>query len=238
MNDGVPGDASIRSVRASGFTGPAASDARRISSLAALLEAVGREFEGRYFWHRSHDSYVLFLAEFFLRRSNRTTVERFLPGFIERFPDARSLAAAEPDEVVVAAAWAGLRKRTSALPQVIARFMERDHWTSVELRSLPYLGAYGADSIALYLFGEPTFPVDNNVRRVVGRWLGLEDEQSLIEAITELLSVSMARGGAASVRLVHLGTLALGWDSCRSVPTCTTCPFFNGCCYRLELERG
>lgn len=204
--------------------------------LVRSLEAAGCGFEGRYFWHSSRDKYVLFLAEFFLRRSNRTTVERFLPGFIQLFPDANTLAEADPADVIEAARWAGLRKRTAALPTITSRFMERPHWTAEELIGLPYLGAYGADSIALYLFKEPTFPLDNNVRRVVGRWLGLEGEQDLLEAISEILRVSVAQGGTSTVRLVHLGALALGWDHCRSAPSCESCPLFRGCRYRLDLE--
>lgn len=211
-------------------------DGAKYLQFVRSLEAAGRRFEGRYFWHASQDKYVLFLAEFFLRRSNRTTVERFLPGFIQRFPDSRALAESDPEDVVKAAHWAGLRNRTAALPAVISRFMERPRWTAEELRSLPHLGAYGADSIALYLFQKPTFPLDNNVRRVVGRWLGLEGEQGLLEAIAGILRYSMAQGGTSTVRLVHLGTLALGWDNCRSAPSCASCPLFHGCRYRVDLE--
>lgn len=201
-------------------------------ALVSLLAVAGREFEGRYLWHRTRDRYVLFLAEFFLRRSNRTTVERFLPAFLERFPSANALAAATPDEAVAAAGWAGLRRRTASLPEVIARFQEREEWTAAELRTLPHIGAYAADGVALYVFGEPTFPLDGNVRRVVGRSLGTDGEDALEEAIDSVASEALTTGGVNNLRYVHMGTLALGWDHCRTKPSCASCPLFGICVSR------
>lgn len=201
----------------------------RVAQLVKSLAHIGTRFEGRYFWHETRDPYVLFLAEFFLRRSNRTTVERYLPEFLNRFPDPSSLAAAKPDEIVTAAAWAGLRKRTGRLPYIISRFMERDHWTAVELRTLPHIGAYAAEGIALYVFDEPAFPIDNNVRRVVGRSLGLADESSLQEAVESIVMDCLTEGNQRLLRHVHMGALALGWNHCRSVPRCSGCPLFDMC---------
>lgn len=59
------------------------------------IVSAGRSTHGRYFWHLTSNKYVIFLAEFFLRRSNRTTVERFLPEFISKFPNLITLAEAD-----------------------------------------------------------------------------------------------------------------------------------------------
>src|SRR5690606_34021587 len=150
--------------------GVASMDAytRPICSLAKSLGTIGVAERGRYVWHED-EKYVRFLAEFFLRRINRTTVQRFLPSFIEAFPTFEALASAEPDSVVKVAWWAGLRRRVAKLPVIAATFLSRETWTAEELLSLPHVGRYAAEGIALYVLGEPTFPVDNNVRRVVGR---------------------------------------------------------------------
>jgi adenine-specific DNA glycosylase len=63
-----------------------------VADLARILIPIGEENYGSYVWQRSQNPDVVFVAEYFLRRSNRTTVERFLPGFLERFPDATTLA--------------------------------------------------------------------------------------------------------------------------------------------------
>ncbi len=186
-------------------------------------------------WH-SGDAYVRFLAEFFLRRSNRTTVERFLPRFLEAIPSFESLASADPVEVVELAWWAGLRRRVARLPEVARRFVSRDVWTAEELMGLPHVGAYAAQGIALYVFGEPTFPVDNNVRRVVGRYLGLGSEQELAAAVERLTNLAMEDGGIERLQEVHRGALALGWQPCTSKPRCAVCPLAETCRFRDEAR--
>jgi len=203
---------------------------RPICSLAKSLGTIGVAERGRYVWHED-EKYVRFLAEFFLRRSNRTTVQRFLPSFIEAFPTFEALASAEPDSVVKVAWWAGLRRRVAKLPVIAATFLSRETWTAEELLSLPHVGRYAAEGIALYVLGEPTFPVDNNVRRVVGRYLGIDSEAGLGEAVRALVDIALRQGDFENLRDVHRGALALGWESCRTKPACGTCSLRDSCAY-------
>lgn len=203
-------------------------------TVVSRLKEAGRRFEERYFWHADRDPYVLFLAEFFLRRSNRTTVARFLPAFVERFPTARTLATANPDQVVAATEWAGLVQRTRCLPEIVSALGQRDSWTADDLQELPHIGPYAAGGIALYVYGEPRFPIDNNVRRVLGRSLGLDGDAPLSEAIAKIVRTLLKQGGVDDVRLVHMGLLAIGWDHCRAVPRCEGCPLSDVCQARAE----
>lgn len=214
---------------------PAATRALQVS-VASRLKKAGHRFEAHYFWHANRDPYVLFLAEFFLRRSNRTTVARFLPAFVERFPDVQALANAQPQEVVAATRWAGLSQRTRSLPEIMSSIGQRDSWTANELQELPHIGPYAANSIALYVYGEPRFPVDNNVRRVLGRSLGLEGDGLLSDAIAKIVRTQLRQGGVEDVRLVHMGLLAIGWDHCRTAPRCEGCPLSDVCQARAELN--
>lgn len=173
---------------------------------------------------------MLVLAEFFLRRSNRTTVARYRPGFIERFPTAASLARADLETVLEAARWAGLRVRTASLPQTITIIMERERWTSGELLELPNIGAYAAKAIALYVFAEAVFPIDKNVLRVIGRYFESEEPCSVEATADALTGAVVASGGIGNVRSVHMGTLSIGWDYCRSRnPRCQACPLSETC---------
>lgn len=208
---------------------PASTEFELLATVVSRLKVVGHAFQGRYFWHTSDDPYVLFLAEFFLRRSNRTTVARFLPSFVELFPNAFALANADPEAVVAATNWAGLSSRTKCLPTIASRLVEQDSWTASELRELPHIGPYAADGIALYVYSEPRYPIDNNVRRVLGRSLGLEDDESLAEATNQLLRNEVLHSDLAGVRLAHMGALAIGWDHCRATPRCDGCPLSDVC---------
>mgnify|MGYP002378329173 FL=1 len=207
--------------------------------LVKRLAVEGEVFRGRYFWHQTSDPYMLFLAEFFLRRSNRTTVARYLPSFLEHFPTAEALVRADVSAVLEAASWAGLRARTASLPEVLAQFMERTHWSARELMSLPHIGEYAAKGIALYIFAEPVFPIDNNVLRVVGRYLGVAGRENIARTVEELTNITVNEGGMAALRLAHMGALAIGWEYCRAKnPRCEACPLSESCVAWPEDRRS
>jgi len=214
---------------------------RTPGDVGLFVDAVadqGHVFEARYFWHQTNDPYVKFLAEFFLRRSNRTTVSRFLPAFLARFPVADSLAKADSSEVLVEAQWAGMRARTACLPYIVSRFIEQPSWTVRELKGLPNIGEYGAQGMGLYIFGLPVFPIDNNVRRVVGRWFGADNEAKIAVVVEAIRCEALETGGQARLRTAHMGVLALGWDSCRSKPACGSCPLSSKCAYSTRAGAG
>ena len=192
------------------------------------LSSIGATHGRQYFWHGQSDPYVTFLAEFFLRRSNRTTVSRFLPAFLERYPHMQALAAASPEVVVSTARWAGMRKRTMHLPKVARQLLDGPPPTAATLRTLPHIGPYAADAIALYAFREPTFPIDGNVGRVLGRFLGLSAAR-LPPAAERVRDRALRRGGVSGLQNTHLGALVLGWESCRVKPACGSCPLRLRC---------
>lgn len=201
-----------------------------VAQLTERLNAVGKSHDGTYLWHRTKDPYVVILAEFFLRLSNRTTVHRYLPSFLDRFPDLRSLASATVEDVLAASRWAGMRTRVSHLPQIAEALLHDDRGRDMNgLLELPHIGPYAAGAIALYGFGQPTFPVDNNVRRVIGRYLELRNEHDIQAAAVSVRDTACRNEDSHSVRHVHLGALVLGWESCRVSPRCERCPLVNTC---------
>lgn len=205
--------------------------------LLGELGAAGRRELGRYMWHEG-DEYVRFLAEFFLRRSNRSTVQRHLLGFLDTFPSFEDLADADPEDVVAAARWAGLRKRVARLPEVAREFLSRETWSSDDLEHLPHLGRYASQGIALYVLDQPAFPVDNNVRRVVGRYLGLKSEEEVLGAAAVIVERVMTEGGVGLLKDVHRGALALGWRPCARKPRCEACPLACACDHALGRRTG
>lgn len=116
------------------------------------------------------------------------------------------------------------------MSQAIAVIMERERWAPGELLELPNIGAYAAIAIALYVFAEAVFPFDKSVLRVIGRYFGSE-EPCRVEATADALTgAAVASGGIANLRSVHMGTLSIGWDYCRSRnPRCQACPLSEAC---------
>lgn len=195
---------------------------------AGVLAHEGQQFSEKYFWHQTEDKYVVLLAEFFLRRSNRTTVSRYLPAFLTAYPEPQSLILADPDDVVEAAAWAGFRSRVLCLPAILKEFYSRDDWNADSLLELPYIGEYAANGIALYVLGQPSLPVDGNVRRVVSRYFGVI-EPDLTELLERLKVFLLDTGATELLKSAHMGMLALGWNACRVNPDCSECPLARSC---------
>lgn len=201
----------------------------RIAGLSKRLVEIGEAGFGTYVWQRTEDPYIVFVAEYFLRRSNRTTVERFLPAFLKRFPDAGALAQAEPDVVVSHAPWAGMRTRTMHLPGAAAAFVAIERPTAAALEEIPHVGPYAARAVALYGFGEPVFPVDGNVKRVLARYLGLAEDAELSATAEAVAAEALHAGDSNAVKHAHFGALTIGWTNCRVRHRCDGCPLASTC---------
>jgi A/G-specific adenine glycosylase len=128
-------------------------------------------------WRRTSDPYAILVSEVMLQQ---TQVARVVPRYLEwldRWPDAGSLAAATRGEVL--AAWVGLgyNRRAVALHEA-ARAVARDGWPS-DLTALPGVGPYTAAAVGSFAFGAQVAAVDTNARRVAER-LGRGGPEALL----------------------------------------------------------
>ena len=208
----------------------------RVIDLTARLIGIGRAKFGTYVWQRTDDPYVVFVAEYFLRRSNRTTVQRFLPSFIQRFPDAVSLANAEPQAVAEVARWAGMRSRTMSLPCAIAAFAHLAQPTVEALEQIAHVGPYAARAVALYAYGQPVFPVDGNVSRVLMRFLCLTGSEEVRLTANAVVEAARKLDSPNAVKHAHFGALTAGWMTCRVQRRCGVCPLSSACLCALVAE--
>src|SRR5215208_451625 len=129
-----------------------------------LLLAWFREHRRDLPWRRTRDAYAILVSEVMLQQ---TQVARVVPrwhAWLERWPDAPSLAAASPAEVI--RAWQGLGYNRRALNlHRAARVVAESGWPD-DLTELPGVGRYTADAIRNQAWGEDVLPVDTNVSRV------------------------------------------------------------------------
>ena len=124
-------------------------------------------------WRRTRDPYALLVAEVMLQQTQVTRVVDRWTAWLERWPDAASLAAATPAEVLQAWQGMGYNRRALNLHRA-SRVVAAQGWpTTYEgLRTLPGVGPYTAAALAVQAFGADLLPVDVNVRRVLERALG------------------------------------------------------------------
>ena len=115
-----------------------------------------------------------------LQQTQVRTVLPYYDRFLRQFPDIRTLA--EAPETAVLAAWAGLgyysrARNLQRAARVIAGQHEGEFPRKLEdILKLPGVGRYTAGAIVSIAFNQPQPVVDGNVRRVMSRLHGLENQ--------------------------------------------------------------
>jgi A/G-specific adenine glycosylase len=166
----------------------------------------------------------------------QTQVDTVIPyyrRFLERFPDVRSLAAAEMDEVLKL--WEGLgyyaraRNLHEAARVVTERHGGRLPGDEKGLRALPGIGPYISGAILSIAFDQPVLALDGNVRRVLSRVHDLSDPG---QARLRELGGPLVRDRPGDV---NQALMDLGASICtpRS-PRCGECPVAGECLARAR----
>ncbi len=189
------------------------------------------------------DPYAVWVSEIMLQQTQVTAVVPYLQRWLERFPTAEALAAAELGEVLKA--WEGLgyysraRNLHRAAQIVVAQHGGRLPAERRSLLALPGVGKYTAGAILSIAFGQRAAVLDGNVKRVLARVYDVEEEIGrsatetrlwhLAEALVEVVEPQQA--GPLNEALMDLGaTVCLPQR-----PRCLLCPLHDPC---LARQRG
>ncbi len=194
-------------------------------------------------WQGSRDPYRVWLSEIMLQQTQVSTVLAYYERFLARFADVGALARAGHDEVM--SLWSGLgyysRARNLHLcaQQVVARHDGAFPRTAAELATLPGIGRSTAAAIASFCFGERVAILDGNVKRVLTRLLGFEQDLALAASERELWAHAQAllpsAGVAESMPSYTQGLMDLGATLCLPRnPQCLLCPVNALCTARSQ----
>jgi A/G-specific adenine glycosylase len=169
-----------------------------------LLLAWFREHGRDLPWRRTRDPYRILVSEVMLQQTQVARVVRRYDRWLARWPTVEALAAAPAAEVIREWDGLGYNRRAIALHRT-ARAVAAGGWPE-DLTSLPGVGAYTADAIRCFAFGEPVLPADTNVMRVQER-TGFAFDHECAQALFDLgREVCLAR-----------------------VPRCNVCPLATVC---------
>lgn len=184
-------------------------------------------------WRRTTDPYAIWVSEVMLQQTTVAAVVPYWERFLERFPDAASLAAGREQEVL--ALWSGLGyyRRAQALHQGAIAVMEhhggRVPKETEALLGLPGIGRYTAGAIASLAFGRETPVVDGNVKRVFSRLFAMR--QGLGPAAERTywsIAETLVRG--ADPGDLNQAVMELGATVCTPrAPRCEACPVARWC---------
>lgn len=194
-------------------------------------------------WSGSREPYRVWLSEVMLQQTQVATVRAYYRRFLERFPDVQALADAPLDEVL--ALWAGLGyySRARNLHACARAVVARGGWprSSLELERLPGIGRSTARAIAAFCFDERASILDGNVRRVLARWLGFEDDLSGAAAQRRLwvLADALLPAQGADMPAYTQGLMDLGALLCTPrQPRCGDCPLRADCQALAQGRQG
>lgn len=191
-------------------------------------------------WRRTRDPYAIWVSEIMLQQTRVETVERHWPGFLARFPDVATLAAADGDEVL--SAWSGLgyyrraRMLHAGAKVVVAEHDARLPEDAAGLRRIPGIGAYTAGAIAAIAYDRPEPLVDGNVARVLSRLEAIEDPKQQDATAKWLWTACGQILRSGTPRVLGQALMELGATVCTPrAPRCAACPVATSCRAR---ERG
>jgi A/G-specific adenine glycosylase len=180
-------------------------------------------------WQGTRDPYRIWLSEVMLQQTQVATVIPYYERFLARYPTAKALAAATEDEVLQL--WSGLgyyargRNLRRAAQEIERKGFPR---TAQEIAELPGVGRSTAAAIAVFAFGERAAILDGNVKRVLARSFGVEED---LWALAERLLPKRDRGGH-NIAVYTQALMDLGATVCTRDPQCGACPVRSSCVAR------
>jgi A/G-specific adenine glycosylase len=215
--------------------GPASSDdtLERVD-LPAVRDALVEWYETdhrEFPWRRTDDPYEILVSEVM---SQQTQLDRVVPAweaFLERWPTVEELAASNRSDVV--RFWTdhrlGYNSRAKylheAARQVTTTYDGEFPRTPSELTELMGVGPYTANAVASFAFNAGDAVVDTNVKRVLYRAFGVDDDDAEFERVAaELLP-------AGKSRVWNNAIMELGGVACGKTPRCdqADCPWRRWC---------
>jgi len=148
-------------------------NAAEMEAMRCALRSWYRENHRELPWRKTKDPYRIWVSEVMLQQTQVVTVIPYYRRFIRIFPNVKTLASAELQEVLKV--WEGLgyytraRNLHGAAREVMTEYHGRIPSDPKTLLSLPGIGTYMAAAIASIAFGSPQAVVDGNVKRVLSR---------------------------------------------------------------------
>jgi len=175
-------------------------------------------------WQGTRDPYRIWLSEVMLQQTQVAAVIPYYEKFLKRFPGVKALAAASEDEVLQL--WSGLgyyargRNLHKAAQQIRKNGFPK---TAAGIAELPGVGRTTAAAIAAFAFGERAAILDGNVKRVLARCFGNEENQwRLAERLLP----------RKDVEIYTQALMDLGATVCTRNPACSGCPVKARCVAR------
>lgn len=190
-------------------------------------------------WRRNRvTAWQILVSEIMLQQTPAARVAPQWEAWIKRWPDAQTLAAASPADVL--RQWdklgypnRALRLRETAI--IVSRdFNGKLPTSESELRALPGIGEYTAAAILAFAYKKRSFVLDTNVRRVIARvFTGAELATGSISSIERELADRITPIDDKDASLWSAAVMEFGALVCTARnPACNECLVRDSCAWR------
>jgi len=201
-------------------------------ALVSWYEADHRAFP----WRETTDPYEILVSEVMSQQTQLDRVVDAWRDFVDRWPTVADLAAADRSAVV--AFWTdhslGYNNRAKYLHEAAGQIVEGSidgvdagGWPRDPdgLSELMGVGPYTANAVASFAFNNGEAVVDTNVKRVLYRAFGVDDDDAAFEAAASELMP------AGKSRVWNNAVMELGGVACGKTPRCDEagCPWREWC---------
>ncbi|MFP5213427.1 MAG: A/G-specific adenine glycosylase [Acidobacteriota bacterium] len=193
-------------------------------------------------WRKSHTPYETWISEIMLQQTQIKTMLPFYHRWMARFPDIRSVAIAQEEEILKY--WEGMgyylrarniHKTARIVMDEFGGVFPREYGA---VRSLPGIGRYTAGAVMSFAYNGDYPVVDGNVERIFARLFNIATpvkEPSTHEFIWKIAGELLPQGKA---RRFNQALMDLGAIACLPRrPDCPKCPITSLCeSHRLGVE--
>ena len=200
-------------------------------------------------WRGTRNPYEIWVSEIMLQQTTTAAVEGYYRRFLERFPDAQTLAAADLAEVYRLWEGLGYYRRAAQLHKAAGVIVEKHGGvfprSFAEVVALPGVGRYTAGAI-LSIALDLRLPIlEANTIRLHSRLLGVRTDPAETETNRRLWAFAEEILPTKNVGRFNQALMDLGSRVCLpKMPLClsesgkNSCPVFDLCrCAELGLQR-
>ena len=185
-------------------------------------------------WQGTKNPYFIWVSEIMLQQTQVKTVLPYYQKFMKAFPDIKTLALANENEVMKL--WSGLgyyaraRNLHESAKIIHNKFKGEFPSKFIDLISLPGIGRSSAGAICSFAYNQKTPILDGNVKRVFTRIYGIKDWAGILSVEKALWGLAEENLPESKFGKYNQALMDLGATLCKKKePHCSKCPLNKTC---------
>ncbi|MEQ6360497.1 hypothetical protein V7D15_12545 [Thermoanaerobacter thermohydrosulfuricus] len=193
-------------------------------------------------WRHTKNPYEVLVAEMLLRKTTAQQVEKIYSAFLSRYPNPKTLAEADEDELRKILRPLGMEHTRAKLLKKFGEVVEEKYGGHIPsdcaaLLKLPCVGMYAANAVLSLVYSKDVPMVDTNFIRIVERVFGFKSRKARARCDKELWEFAQKLVPKGASREFNLAVLDLAAAVCTAgTPQCSKCPLTAVCAYFKNVK--